>query len=143
MRRWLSKIIVNESRRYIAARAKQGTVLDIDDYLDDIVENDIEFLPSEYVEDKSVRHAIMEVVSRLPSRQREAIILHYYDELKVTEVAQVMGIPHQSASRYLSLARQKLMIELNNNETVKHLHSNRMDLGNNNKAAKQYHREVS
>ena len=109
---WLSRIIVNESRRYLSARSKHGTVVDIDDYMEELAESDVNQLPSEYVENKNFRQDIMEIVLRLPSRQREAIILHYYDDLKVTEVAQAMNIPHQSASRYLSLAREKLRVEL-------------------------------
>ena len=109
---WLSRIVVNETRRYMAARAKRGQVEDIDDFMEELAEDDAQLLPGEYVEDASVHDAIMEIVSRLPVRQREAIILHYYDELKVTEVARAMGIPHQSASRYLSLARKKLRAEL-------------------------------
>ena len=109
---WLSRIIVNETRRYMAARTKRGQVEDIDDYMEELVEDDAQLLPGEYLEGLSVHDAIMEIVSRLPARQREAILLHYYDELKVTEVGKAMGIPHQSASRYLLLAREKLRADL-------------------------------
>jgi len=126
---WLSRIIINESRRYMATRAKHGTVVDIDDYMEELVENDVGMLPCEYVEEKSLGHAIMEIILHLPSRQREAIILHYYDELKVTEVARVMNIPHQSASRYLSLAREKLRAELEKTGLDKHLFEAYMDSG--------------
>ena len=55
---------------------------------------------------------MMEIIATLPSRQREAIILHYYGGLSVTEVAAAMSIPHQSVSLYLKLARKKMREEL-------------------------------
>jgi len=116
---WLSRIVVNETRRFAATRAKYGTALDIDDYEDELVEENVGLLPDECLEDKTVSQAVMEIISKLPARQREALMLHYYDDLKVTEIARVMSIPHQSASRYLALAREKLKAEFENTDTEK------------------------
>lgn len=76
------------------------------------MESSAEVLPCEHAEYKTVRQAVMQIVSRLPHRQREALILHYYDGLNVTEVAWAMDITHQSVSRHLDLARKKLKAEL-------------------------------
>jgi len=66
----------------------------------------------EYVGEQSIRDAVMESVSRLPQQQREAIILHYYEELSVGEIANVMCVPHQDVLKYLAQAKKRLAAEL-------------------------------
>ena len=109
---WLGGIIINEAKRYMVKNAQRGIVLDIDDYLEKIIEQNDDFIPHDYAENEDTRKTVMGVISRLPRRQREAVILHYYDELSVTEVAEAMGVTHQSVSEYLALARKKLRGEL-------------------------------
>jgi len=108
---WLGSIVVNETRRYIAKLAKRGTIISIDDCAEGLVEDNLDRLPGEGVESRDVSRGVMGIVSNLPVRQREAVILRYFDDLNVSEVAQAMSIPHQSVSRYLDLARKKLRIE--------------------------------
>lgn len=40
-------------------------------------------------------------LERLPQRQREAITLKFYSELSFEQIAQVMGITHQSAKNFI------------------------------------------
>jgi len=111
-RMWLSRIIVNEKNRYLAKTARRGVALNIDDYLENILEDNDVFLPQECVENEELRKTVMDIVAGLPMRQREAVMLHYYDGLSVTEVAEVMDITTQSVSKNLALAREKLRREL-------------------------------
>ena len=108
---WLGSIIINESRQYMKEHARHGVVVDIEDYFETLPENNKSMLPYECAEDKDLRNSIMEAISRLPVRQREAVMLHYYDELSVMETSKAMSIPHQSVSRYISLACDKLRSE--------------------------------
>jgi len=111
-RAWLCGIEINETRRFISMHARYGDVLNIEDHVDGICESHAECLPQEYVESKGLSHDVMDIVARLPVRQREAVILHYYDEMNINEVASAMRISHQNASRYLTLARKKIKAEL-------------------------------
>jgi len=108
---WLGKIVLNEIRRYKVQNSKHSFVVDIDDYLETIPEENSKMLPHTNTESKEVSKAVMEAISRLPNRQREAFILHYYDDLSVTQIAQVMGIPHQNVSTHLARAREKIKEE--------------------------------
>jgi RNA polymerase sigma-70 factor (ECF subfamily) len=109
---WLVRIISNESNRYLKSNLKFGVLLNIDDYLDNRVEVNEESLPQEYVENEEQRQAVIGVLSSLTERQKETVMLHYYDGLSVTEVAEVMKISKQSVSEYLSVSRAKLRREL-------------------------------
>ena len=107
---WLARIIVNEKNRYLAKHLKQGPVLNIEDQIDGQIEEqeDNAFVPHRYVEDEEMSEAVMKIIASLPMRQREAIILHYYNDLSITEVAKAMGITTQSVSINIKLAREKL-----------------------------------
>jgi len=107
-RGWLNSIIVNETNRYIKKGFSQADILNIDEYLDTFEEEDEEFLPDEYAIQEEDRRAVMELVKTLPERQLEAVMLHYYEGLNVTETAAAMGITKQSVSRQLALAREKI-----------------------------------
>jgi len=111
-RAWLGGIEVNETRRFMAEHAKHVNVVNIDDYSEGLSDENAEHLPSAYVDGKYPDIDMMEMVSRLPIRQREAVILRYFDDLSVTEVAHAMKISHQNVSRYLNLAQKKLRNEL-------------------------------
>lgn len=52
--------------------------------------------------------AIME----LPAKEREVILLHYYENMTITEVAQALGISCAAVSTRLKRARQKLELVL-------------------------------
>ena len=109
---WLNRIIVNEKNRYLAKNMRHGETLDIDDHLEETTEEAGEFTPQEYVESKELRHKVMQVVQGLPARQRETIILYYYEGLSVTEIAKVLDVTTQSVSKNLAVARGKLRGEL-------------------------------
>lgn len=55
-------------------------------------------------EDMDVMCAIM----ALPDKLREVILLHYWQEMSVGEIAQALGMAHASVSGRLKRARQKL-----------------------------------
>lgn len=49
-----------------------------------------------------------DAVSRLPDKYREVIILKYFDELKISEIARVMGMPEGTVKAYLHRAKAEL-----------------------------------
>ena len=51
---------------------------------------------------------LMDAVLRLPRKLREAILLHHYQGLNVSETANALGISQASASGRLKRGRQKL-----------------------------------
>jgi len=111
-RAWLCGIKINETRRHIAQHAKYSNILNLEDHIDVLSEYHTDNLPDTYLECQVLNQDVMEIVSHLPERQREAVVLHYYDDLSINEVAQKMSIPHQNVSRYLAIAREKLKREM-------------------------------
>lgn len=113
---WLNSIIVNEIRRYAAKGSKRGVVINLDEYFESDIEEeeDQEFLPEDYAVREEDRRVVMDIVKSLPERQLEAVILHYYKGLGITETAKTMDVTKQSVARYLKLAREKIKKEIDN-----------------------------
>ena len=111
-RKWLNSIITNETNQFLRRKLKRGTMLDINDYYEDIEDENTDFIPEEYVNDSELRKVMIGIISTLPKRQRQAILFHYYDDLSVTEVAEAMKITQQGASSYIAIAIEKIKNEL-------------------------------
>jgi len=109
---WLNKIIASEAKMFIVKKSGRGIILDINDYLDNIAEDNASLLPHGYVEKKETRATIMRIVDSLPYRQRQAVVLHYFEGFTVTETADVMDIDKANVSQYLTLAREKIKAKL-------------------------------
>ena len=109
---WLGRITTNETRRVMMKNKKHNSVVSISDYIDAIEEENEDFLPQDCAIRQEDRKLVLEIVDRLPERQREAVTLHYFSCLSVTETAEAMEVRHQVASRYLKLAREKIKEEL-------------------------------
>ena len=113
-RSWLNTMIVNETRRYASKNSKQGSVVYLDEYLNDndFEEDDDEFLPEEYTFREEDRRIIMDIIHDLPEQQRLAIVMHYYDHMGIMEIARATNVSHQNVSRNLKLAKDKIKNEL-------------------------------
>ncbi len=111
-RAWLSSIVVHEANRQLRKNVKRADVLYLDDYIENKVEENEEFLPHEHSMREEEYRLVMDIIRSLPGRQREAIMLYYYEDLTVVEAASVMHIPQPNVSLHLKLAREKIKKEL-------------------------------
>ncbi len=64
-------------------------------------------------EEKMDLHAAVE---RLPEKQRVAVILKYFQDLKISEISAIMEIPEGSVKAYLHQARKRLREDLGREE---------------------------
>ena len=94
VRPWLVKIAVNCA---YAQRRRQGRVV----YLDD--------LPQEPAARETICHdGLWEAVCALPAERRAAVVLFYYEGLRVDEIARLLGAPQGTVKSRLSRARAQL-----------------------------------
>lgn len=77
-----------------------------------LLQPEIEFSPEEIVvhqeEADSLRARLLQLLNSLPARQREAIYLHYFENLDYQQVAAIMGVNYQSVLNLTQKAMQKL-----------------------------------
>ena len=51
---------------------------------------------------------LLAAVERLPEKEKSIIVLKYYDDLKISEIADALEIPEGTVKAYLHKAKEKL-----------------------------------
>jgi len=102
---WLYRIALNECRRRIGARRRQPTA---PEEAAAYAHSDRSSDPEAQTIQNDRNRAIREAVMKLPDHYREAILLFYFEELSVAEMARAMGVSVTAAKVRLHRARAKL-----------------------------------
>lgn len=68
--------------------------------------------PDAMMEKKDTEHIVQGAISRLPERQRTALLLHRYEELPYQEIAKIMDVTVASVESLLHRAKQTLAKKL-------------------------------
>lgn len=89
---WITKILINTALSYINKNKK---IIYVDAY-DSIKEIVVD------VFDTNEKIYIWEAIESLETKHREVIVLKYFDDLTITEVARVLDIPVGTAKTYLN-----------------------------------------
>lgn len=76
----------------------------------------IEELPLPAPETSAGSIQLTQEVMLLPRKQQEVVLLHYYQGMKVIEIAEVLGISSPAVSKRLKQARAKLHMALEGGE---------------------------
>lgn len=101
---WLYRIALNLSRTYLNRQSKIRFI--------PLKEDDEENVLSEAPEDEAVKKEfsgrIRACVMLLPVIYREVIILHYYEEMKISEIARVLQQPEGTVKSKLKRGREAL-----------------------------------
>lgn len=75
-------------------------------------EPDIEFSQEEIIikkeDDAGLKEKILQIINTLPERQREVIYLHFFEDMPLAQVAEVMAINYQSVQNLKQRALEKM-----------------------------------
>ncbi len=100
---WIISIAVNICRDYMRSAWKKRVVV-TDDFLSYSSENDTE----DILEKRSEKQALINAIMKLPDKYREIIHLHYYQEMGVNDISNVLKIPGGTVKSRLFKARELL-----------------------------------
>jgi len=98
MAAWVTVVAMNEARQVLRRRGAESRAVD-------------RSLPSPPVDpfhEIELGGALREAVSRLPERQRDAVLLHYYLDMSVAETADALGVDAGTIKTHLHRARGAL-----------------------------------
>jgi RNA polymerase sigma factor (sigma-70 family) len=109
---WLQRIITNECYDFIRQNKHKQNQMNIDDYLNDIVEEDKEFLPKECLEVAELRETILSVIDHLSPKRKRAVIMYYYDDMSQKEIAYALGISSATVSTNIMRAKNLIKKEI-------------------------------
>lgn len=88
-----------------------------DDNIDNIlVDRSNKFQPEKNFEYNELRKAISQMISELPDTQKTALLLYYYQQFSIKEIAAFLDVSENTVKSYMRLGRQKLktLIEKSN-----------------------------
>lgn len=110
---WIFQIAANrcrklhrQSRRFVSLDREEGD--DRADYFDSIPDPDEKILPEAVADSGEIRRLVMELVDSLPEAQRECVILYYFSECSVEQIAQIQGCTEGTVKSRLNYGRKKL-----------------------------------
>lgn len=102
---WAYRIARNKSVDWIRKRQTSRALFEEVDNPDHVPAEEGEDVPAAHV-------ALRRELSRMPAERRQLLILFYLEELSVTDIARVLGIPEGTVKSRLFHARQALKQQL-------------------------------
>lgn len=93
-RTWLTRIAINECKNILRSRRyrEAASVISYDQ------------IEGAYDPDWALHTALRAEIMGLPCRQRDAVLLRYYQDMSLTETARALGVSPATASRWLDRA---------------------------------------
>ena len=108
---WLYTIAFNECRRQMSIEGR-STAFESEEQkqllLDNAALNEPVMLPDDYAANAETKRRLGEIIDGLSPDQRSAVILYYYEELSIPEVAKALGINENNARQKLFKARSRI-----------------------------------
>lgn len=97
---WITRILINESKKMLISR---GRVVSIEDYKPEQMVNE-----SNKEENIDLKKALM----KLTKEHYNVVMLFYYNDLKIKEIAEILNIPEGTVKSRLNNAKSRLYQEL-------------------------------
>ena len=104
---WINRIAVNKCMHSFRKKSEDSLDEQTEQGFDP--KDDESFIPEEYVTDETKRKIIMDIINKVLSDvQRQAIIMYYYDDMSLEEIAEVTGDKVKTVSARLCSARERI-----------------------------------
>lgn len=112
--KWLKTIAVNVSRNHLAKKKPVLFATDEQEaeILSSIPETDESILPIDCADNKETCRLVMAMIDRLPEKQRIAVIMYYYEEKSIAEIAMLLNVNENTIKSRLNYARKYIKDEV-------------------------------
>lgn len=105
---WLEKIAYNEALLLIRKRKKMTLFNDdLEAKITDQIQDEL-MLPEEIAERRDTAEKIRSIIDELPEAQRQTLVLFYYNNLKIKQIAEVMNCGENTVKSRLYYARRSI-----------------------------------
>jgi len=118
---WLHRIIISNCHKHLRKYGVLKTETDADDEAINVLEEGADFIPEEYAEKEELRREVYQVVMSLPEARRDAILMYYYEDMSLKEIAEATGVAEATTASTISRARKMIkekIGELNKEEDL-------------------------
>lgn len=107
---WSRQIIYHRLTRYfgktrevIADQNEEGETV-----FDSLREENSEFIPDEALDNRELKNIIMSIIDTLSPEQRSAVMLFYFDELSIREIAEIQGVNENTVKSRLNYGKKAI-----------------------------------
>ena len=107
IRSWLNRIAVNKCKNYL--KGKGEIQLDDEIFENQAIVDERISIPEEYISDKAKREIILSIMQEaLSDVQYQTVIMHYFNEMTVDEIAEVFECSRGTVLSRLNYSRAKM-----------------------------------
>ena len=105
---WLSITVKRECQKHIAKHKRMTDVFSTATKTKEFESPAEEALPFDLIERKEIIEAVRNIVNSLPDDKRACIVLYYFEQNSLSEIAEILGIPEGTVKSRLYHARKIL-----------------------------------
>lgn len=103
---WLRSITYSRCTRYFSKGREVLLDEESEGFFEDIREDKAEFIPDEALDKAEFRRTVMNIIDELSDEQRAAVLMYYFDELSVKQIAAIQGVSEGTVKSRLNYARK-------------------------------------
>lgn len=103
---WLRSVTYNRCSIYFNKNVKEPVYYGDGEIFEDIREDKAEFVPNAALDKAEFRNTVLNIVDSLPDEQRAAVLMYYFDELSVKQIAAIQGVSENTVKSRLGYARK-------------------------------------
>ena len=107
---WAKQITYHQCTRYF--KKKKDVLVDEDEdgktVFDDLKEESAEFIPDEALDKNDFKKTILAILDELSEEQRSAVMMYYFDEMSVSQIAEIQGVSDGTVKSRLNYARKAI-----------------------------------
>ncbi|WP_026369924.1 RNA polymerase sigma factor [Kallotenue papyrolyticum] len=112
---WLYRLVVNLCRDELRRRGRQVPTVPVIDQEDDqlspldlVADEDRAVDPLRALSDNELRAAVRQALARLEDHYRLALTLYYFDDLKYTDIAEILDLPLNTVKSHIRRGKERL-----------------------------------
>lgn len=105
---WLNQIVANKSKDFLKKKKPMLFEAEENEDFEVLPDEDTSFSPEENLDQTELQKTVMEVLDELSEEKRACVLMMYFEELSVGEIAETLEIPEGTVKTRLFSARKDL-----------------------------------
>ncbi len=105
---WLNQIVANKSKDFLKKKKPMLFEAEENEVYEVLPDEDTSFSPEESLDQNELQRTVMEVLDELNEEKRACVLMMYFEELSVSEIAETLEIPEGTVKTRLFSARKDL-----------------------------------
>lgn len=105
---WLNQIVANKSKDFLKKKKPMLFEAEENEAFEVLPDEDTSFSPEENLDQTELQKTVMEVLDELSEEKRACVLMMYFEEFSVGEIAETLEIPEGTVKTRLFSARKDL-----------------------------------